>query len=472
MSSRSSLDHGPLDRDYVAPQLSLTPATPDTSDKLRHDIGDPSPASQIFESGLDRPDDLRTRYLQPTHQNPEGKAEEYKVGDLGDLEDTLGLAELMDGQDQDVDSVTVTGEYEGKKVEISGRRAPGTRGAFYTEHGDYVAVHSGYTVRINHRRSPQEVAAEYLQFHQTRERILANREIQNIIQTKNISDQERDIMIYRASSFGIDPALLFSMKALGVPGYSFGMEGSGVESFTGQVEMACRMIQRHAHLYERTYHGKVYTDSSHPDAGFEPGFLVYLSHIYVNETSHASDTLDGGHYARDILGRYSAITGKSYDIELLVRAQDTMMAAANQTFERDSFISGSAGVEAFIDQAKRHLGRRYVWGGRGVGGPGVDCSGLVITAMRSLGIVPPSYDSTAAGIARTTHMKSPHEVKRGDFVFLQNASGHVTHIEIAEGPAVNGSIPILHASSSHGQVIEAHQTIGKNVLVGTPEYIK
>ena len=93
--------------------------------------------------------------------------------------------------------------------------------------------------------------------------------------------------------------------------------------------------------------------------------------------------------------------------------------------------------------------------------------------MRDLGIAGMGYDTTAEGLSRNTHMKDKHAVQRGDIVFLTNGSGHITHVEIALGPVgSDGKIPILHASSSHHQVIEAHQQVAGNVLVGTPGFYK
>jgi hypothetical protein len=51
--------------------------------------------------------------------------------------------------------------------------------------------------------------------------------------------------------------------------------------------------------------------------------------------------------------------------------------------------------DAFVAAAKRYIGRPYVFGGEFAGGGGGDCSGLVVRALRDIGINVPRL--TAAG---------------------------------------------------------------------------
>ena len=131
--------------------------------------------------------------------------------------------------------------------------------------------------------------------------------------------------------------------------------------------------------------------------------------------------------------------------------------------------AGRVAREVFLSHVCEYIGSRYVkGGGRTEGGHGVDCSGLAIATLRSLGIVSSDYGGTASDLAHVSHMKPPQSVQKGDFVFLRNKQGHVTHMEIAAGPVgEDGRIPIIHASSRRRRVLEGHQRITRNVSVGT-----
>ncbi len=68
-----------------------------------------------------------------------------------------------------------------------------------------------------------------------------------------------------------------------------------------------------------------------------------------------------------------------------------------------------------------------------------------------------------------TRPKSVEAVAKGDLVFLRTA-GSITHVSIALGPVVNGSIEILDASSDAGKVSKRSQKIGAHVEIGTPYF--
>ena len=299
--------------------------------------------------------------MEVLEKDVDGKPIKYRIRDLGPLEETLSLAELMSAEDEDVSQVEVEGDWNVRKYQLSGQRDSNARGgSFYADNksgGGYVAIHSGSIVTIQHRRTPQEMADQYVHLHEAREQVLKDPKVQDIIRTMNISEKESELMVDRALQFGIDPYVLFSMKSLGVPGLDFGMQGAGLDTFAGQIEMVCRMIQREEHLYERTFHGEARDASGRAT----PGFLVYLSHVYSGERSPGTDTVDGRDYAKKILTTYSGLTGQSYDVNLVMAALDSMVQHAYSTYEKDPAISTSADVEAFIGDAKKYLGRPYVW---------------------------------------------------------------------------------------------------------------
>ena len=95
--------------------------------------------------------------------------------------------------------------------------------------------------------------------------------------------------------------------------------------------------------------------------------------------------------------------------------------------------------EAFVKAMESFLGVKYVWGG--TSHHGVDCSGLIQSAMIEAGCVKEAPPRTAADQYRASlKLHGAGEMKEGDLVFLAHPGGRVHH--------VIGFI-------GHGQVIEA-----------------
>lgn len=84
--------------------------------------------------------------------------------------------------------------------------------------------------------------------------------------------------------------------------------------------------------------------------------------------------------------------------------------------------------ELLLKVAWSFYGHWYRWGGDDPSG--VDCSGLVVEGLQSVGILPEKFDATAA---KLFDMFSPYLVPspvRGALVFWKTPEGRVIHIEI------------------------------------------
>lgn len=93
-----------------------------------------------------------------------------------------------------------------------------------------------------------------------------------------------------------------------------------------------------------------------------------------------------------------------------------------------------------LDEARRHLGLQYLWGGTSPWG--LDCSGLVHHAYRQAGVVVPrdAYAQQAAATPVALGEEQP-----GDLYFFARQDGRVYHVGFVTGP-----FRMLHAPETGG----------------------
>lgn len=89
-------------------------------------------------------------------------------------------------------------------------------------------------------------------------------------------------------------------------------------------------------------------------------------------------------------------------------------------------------ASSLVEQARLAIGTPYVWGGVDVPG-GVDCSGLVVWALRQLGVDVPRH--TASSFQAASSAVAPGAVLPGDLYFWGGApgAGGAHHVAIASG---------------------------------------
>lgn len=96
----------------------------------------------------------------------------------------------------------------------------------------------------------------------------------------------------------------------------------------------------------------------------------------------------------------------------------------------------SSTAEAFVAKVRSYIGIPYVWGGTNPA-TGLDCSGLVQTAAREVGVTVPrvTWDQQNAG----TEIPSIDQAKPGD-ILITNGGAHVA-VFVGDGKAVEAPRP-------------------------------
>jgi cell wall-associated NlpC family hydrolase len=114
------------------------------------------------------------------------------------------------------------------------------------------------------------------------------------------------------------------------------------------------------------------------------------------------------------------------------------------------------GNEEVVREAQKYLGRPYQYGG--TGNEGFDCSGLVCTVYKKVGVELPRTASEQMKIGKQVSL---HEACVGDLAFFKPSknSRKVTHVGIISRVEAADKIWFIHASTSRG-VIESSLTEG------------
>ncbi|WP_296182518.1 C40 family peptidase [uncultured Mobiluncus sp.] len=134
----------------------------------------------------------------------------------------------------------------------------------------------------------------------------------------------------------------------------------------------------------------------------------------------------------------SKTSGTSADFSTKLASQ--ISAANKATPTRTSGKGEVQGVpgtaEAFVEKVRSYIGVPYVWGGTNPK-TGLDCSGLVQTAAREVGVTLPrvTYDQQHSGV----EVDGIKNAKPGDLLILRN-SGHVA-VYVGNGKAIHAPRP-------------------------------
>jgi hypothetical protein len=143
--------------------------------------------------------------------------------------------------------------------------------------------------------------------------------------------------------------------------------------------------------------------------GTSLSYYLALTHI------GGPGALNGKTLAKDWLGTsthtYAMGVANAYE-----RALSSSSIA--QAVPRIDAINGARITpDILIASAERHIGKPYKYGADGKAS--IDCSQLVVEALKDNRVVHSRYDDSAAGFAMKSQPKNPGSVQRGDLVFLR-----------------------------------------------------
>lgn len=127
------------------------------------------------------------------------------------------------------------------------------------------------------------------------------------------------------------------------------------------------------------------------------------------------------------------------------RSEATNRTVPNEpTREQAANLRPSAKAQRVIDTAKEYLGTRYQWGG--MSRTGVDCSGLMVLAFKSIDLAIPRVSGDQYRFGRDMPR---NKVRPGDMLFFRSGSANtIGHSGLVVEVLPNGEVKFIHAISN------------------------
>ncbi|MBV7441431.1 C40 family peptidase [Weeksellaceae bacterium TAE3-ERU29] len=114
-----------------------------------------------------------------------------------------------------------------------------------------------------------------------------------------------------------------------------------------------------------------------------------------------------------------------------------------------SYTNLKEGAKMVLDEAYSFLGTPYQYGG--VTSSGMDCSGLLLNAYRSVNIQLPRISRDQADFGEEIRLS---RVEPGDALFFNTSGSRISHAGIVDR-VEDGEVFFIHASSSQGVIVSS-----------------
>lgn len=114
--------------------------------------------------------------------------------------------------------------------------------------------------------------------------------------------------------------------------------------------------------------------------------------------------------------------------------------------------------QVFYDYALRLVNTPYIWGGDDF--DGVDCSGLVILLLQSVGLFPYRQDARARDLYERFKSPAVQPVGLGTLFFYGNEANGITHVNMALN-----SLQVIGAEGGGSKTLTAADAAKQNAFV-------
>lgn len=135
--------------------------------------------------------------------------------------------------------------------------------------------------------------------------------------------------------------------------------------------------------------------------------------FYIDSDTH---TWEGGKYTIDLELNFKNI------MDEVSAGQDEQTESSSSSVSSSSNSASGVGAK-LVEEAKKHLGKKYVWGATG---PNTfDCSGLTQYVHKQLGITIPR---TSLAQSKSGKLVNKSDLQVGDLIFWKTTSAEVGHV--------------------------------------------
>lgn len=414
---------------------------------------------QLFESER-KTGNVMKNFIKPIWENKF----EVNFWNNSQAEHNIWLADLLW---EEVKRVRVIWEKNWIKYDMSWSRQ-WLKWWFYDEKRKYIPVFNNFQVEVLESYDKKDLEQRKKDNEEKVKEVLNSPFVEKF--KNKYSKEQLELIVRKAQEYSIDPYLVLAMRSTENwrDWLDFWVMKSGIDTFDGQLTMACRIIQNTQNRFSRI----TWEDFLDWNWRYRWEFIGFLSSIYTPIwASNDPNNLNSNHL-RNLLTFYWEYSGKQFaNLDEIINNNFAFLKKWEVQMNAWEIV-WSTTPDALIANAQEHIGKWYVWWWWRRNTDVTDCSWLVLMAMKEAWVVEHWYDNTAEWLSKITKQKSPNDAVKWDLVFLQNSSWSITHVEIATWPIYNWQIPIIDSSSQAKWVSHRYQQINNKVLVWTPIFYR